>query len=457
MKTPRYYYFFKFCLDGLLIAGLYAGIIYHRFGSFGGVTRVLWGFGIVFLMLFWLLSFLRRDYMQKIPRDALDSFFAFLETFVYSYLLALMSIIFLIPTHPSRQVLGFFLLFGLLTMGGYRYLFNRYFSSYLIKSPHRVLIAGAGEVGKRVADQLGTLFGEQVELLGFLDDNVQGFDYPVLGRLKDFPSFYLENRPDSLFISISNIEEDRMMWLMRQARRVGLPVKIISDVFDIVAQKVRGGSMEKWPVIEIQDTPVRQAQAFVKRSFDLLVGGLLVLLFSPVFLTIALLIKIDSKGPVFFTQRRMKSRDEVFDCLKFRTMIEGADEIKEELMDENEMDGAIFKIKDDPRITRVGKWLRRFSLDELPQLFNVIKGDMSLIGPRPPTPAEVEEYEPWQERRLDGYAGMTGLWQVSGRNKLDFDEMCLLDIYYLENWSLGLDLKILLKTIPVVLTGKGAY
>lgn len=215
--------------------------------------------------------------------------------------------------------------------------------------------------------------------------------------------------------------------------------------------------MEKWPVIEIQDTPVRQAQAFVKRSFDLLVGGLLVLLFSPVFLTIALLIKIDSKGPVFFTQRRMKSRDEVFDCLKFRTMIEGADEIKEELMDENEMDGAIFKIKDDPRITRVGKWLRRFSLDELPQLFNVIKGDMSLIGPRPPTPAEVEEYEPWQERRLDGYAGMTGLWQVSGRNKLDFDEMCLLDIYYLENWSLGLDLKILLKTIPVVLTGKGAY
>jgi exopolysaccharide biosynthesis polyprenyl glycosylphosphotransferase len=178
---------------------------------------------------------------------------------------------------------------------------------------------------------------------------------------------------------------------------------------------------------------------------------------APLFALIALAIRIDSPGPVIFRQARVGIGGKLFEMYKFRSMREGAEAEIEQLRGRNEADGPIFKIRDDPRRTRVGRLLRRTSLDELPQLWNVLRGEMSLVGPRPPTPTEVDGYMDWHRKRLEVSPGLTGLWQVSGRSLLSFDEMVLLDIYYIEHWSLWLDFKILLRTIPQVLFGNGAY
>jgi len=186
-------------------------------------------------------------------------------------------------------------------------------------------------------------------------------------------------------------------------------------------------------------------------------SGIGLILLIPVFVVVSILIKLDSKGPIFFKQRRIGKNGIQFTMYKFRSMVANAEELKERLKDQNEMDGPVFKIKEDPRITKLGKFIRKYSIDELPQLFNVFRGDMSLIGPRPPLVEEVEQYNDYQWRRLDVRPGLSGLWQISGRNHVSFEEWVSLDIYYIENWSMKLDTKILLQTIPVVLFGKGAY
>jgi len=210
-------------------------------------------------------------------------------------------------------------------------------------------------------------------------------------------------------------------------------------------------------VIGLREPTIGVWQRAFKRSLDLIVALAGLVLLSPLFLLIGLAIKLDSPGPVLFTQPRVGRGGREFTIHKFRSMRQGAEEEKEELADLNETNGPIFKIRDDPRLTRVGRVLRRWSLDELPQLYNVLRGEMSLVGPRPPTRAEVAKYEDWHLKRLAVRAGMTGLWQVSGRSELPFDEMVLLDIYYVENWSPALDAKILLRTVPKWLSGKGAY
>jgi lipopolysaccharide/colanic/teichoic acid biosynthesis glycosyltransferase len=186
-------------------------------------------------------------------------------------------------------------------------------------------------------------------------------------------------------------------------------------------------------------------------------AAITLLLAIPLRAFIALVIKLDSPGPVLFPQERVGKNGRRFTIYKFRSMVEGAEGQKAALEVLNEADGPLFKIKDDPRRTRLGKGLRKWSLDELPQLYNILRGDMSLVGPRPPIPTEVAQYKEWHKRRLEVSPGLTGLWQVSGRSGLTFDEMALLDIYYIENWSLGLDAKILIQTVPKVLFGQGAY
>ncbi|MEJ2752713.1 MAG: sugar transferase, partial [Chloroflexota bacterium] len=202
---------------------------------------------------------------------------------------------------------------------------------------------------------------------------------------------------------------------------------------------------------------ISSAGRIVKRAMDLSVALLLSIPALIVGTLIAAAIKLDSEGPIFYMGMRVGKDGKQFKMYKFRSMVADADEQKLALAAQNEADGPIFKIKDDPRLTRVGRVLRRTSLDELPQLYNVLLGQMSMVGPRPPLPEEVEEYKPWHKQRLTVIGGMTGLWQVSGRSDLTFDELCLLDIYYIENWSLPLDIRILLQTVPYVLFGRGAY
>jgi exopolysaccharide biosynthesis polyprenyl glycosylphosphotransferase len=207
----------------------------------------------------------------------------------------------------------------------------------------------------------------------------------------------------------------------------------------------------------VRDVGINRAQQAAKRLLDLtviVVGAVPALMVMGV---IALAIKLDSPGPVIYKAARVGKNGRPFQMYKFRSMVVDADRHKEALKQYNQADGPLFKIKDDPRMTRVGRFIRRSSLDELPQLYNVLLGQMSLVGPRPPLAEEVAMYKPWHKQRLSVIGGITGLWQVSGRSDLTFDELCLLDIYYIENWSLALDIRILLQTIPHSLFGRGAY
>jgi exopolysaccharide biosynthesis polyprenyl glycosylphosphotransferase len=194
----------------------------------------------------------------------------------------------------------------------------------------------------------------------------------------------------------------------------------------------------------------------LKRSFDIAASGLGLLAISPILIASAIAIKLDSRGPVFFKQARHGRGGREFRIVKFRSMVVDAEARRRELEHLNEMNGPVFKIKSDPRVTRVGRFIRATSIDELPQLFNVILGHMSLVGPRPPLPTEVAEYEPWQRRRLSVRPGITGPWQVSGRNDVDFEQWMKLDLGYIDNWSIWLDLEILLRTVPAVVMRAGA-
>ena len=211
------------------------------------------------------------------------------------------------------------------------------------------------------------------------------------------------------------------------------------------------------PLLQVSKVGFFGIDLFLKHLIDYALGIILFIIFIFLYLIIAPLIIIDSRGPVLYKQKRFTKDFKEFYIYKFRTMRNDADIKIKEIIDLNEADGPIFKIKNDPRVTNFGKFLRKFSLDELPQIINVIKGELSIVGPRPPLPDEVKEYKDWHKKRLNVKQGITGLWQVSGRSNLSFEEMVKLDLFYIQNWSIIMDIKIILKTIPVVLSGTGSY
>lgn len=211
------------------------------------------------------------------------------------------------------------------------------------------------------------------------------------------------------------------------------------------------------PLLTFASSPQNEFALFFKRAIDVIFSAVALAIFSPVLLLLALLIKLTSSGPVFYRQVRCGLGGRRFVLLKFRSMVENAEQLQPSFEEMNEVDGPVFKIRNDPRCTTIGRWMRVLSLDELPQLWNVLRGDMSLVGPRPPLPQEVEQYEPWQRRRLRIRPGLTCLWALEGRSQLQFERWVKLDLLYIDNWSMWLDLKILLKTIPAVLSGKGAH
>jgi exopolysaccharide biosynthesis polyprenyl glycosylphosphotransferase len=236
-----------------------------------------------------------------------------------------------------------------------------------------------------------------------------------------------------------------------------VPVRVVPDVFQQRMGRVDLDTLSGIPLIGTAPVRLSQGAFLVKRVIDLSISILAIPFMLILFAVVALFIKLDSPGPVIFKQRRVGKDGRPFHVLKFRSMVVGAEQMQADLEALNEADGPLFKVKRDPRVTRVGKWLRRTSIDELPQLINVIRGEMSIVGPRPGTPEEVAQYEPWQMQRISVLPGITGLWQVSGRSDVPFEEMVLLDIFYIENWSLDLEIRILLQTIPYVLLGHGAY
>jgi len=278
-----------------------------------------------------------------------------------------------------------------------------------------------------------------------------------LGNLDNLPTLIQDEVIDEVVITLPWQYHRKILAIMAQCEREAIQTRIVPDLFQMTLSRMSITEIAGVPLIGVKQISISGVNRVLKRAIDVTFSLCVLILSAPLMALIALSIKLDSPGPVFFRQERVGQGGKRFTCYKFRSMTADAEERKELLRGLNEADGPLFKIKDDPRRTRLGRLLRRFSLDEIPQFYNVLRGEMSLIGPRPALPTEVAQYQPWHMRRLDIAPGLTGLWQVSGRSELPFDEMALLDIYYAEQWSPALDLKIFLRTIPTVIFGDGAY
>jgi exopolysaccharide biosynthesis polyprenyl glycosylphosphotransferase len=321
----------------------------------------------------------------------------------------------------------------------------------------RAVIVGNNDQIEAVAEALGRGTDSRITPVGFIALEPRPENgLRDLGSIDQIEQHFDEI--DEVIIADPFFPQDQAVVLVDRCHRGGVHLHVAPTTMEILrADEAEFVPGETLPLFEIKP-PVFEGAAFaVKRLFDLVVATLLLLLLSPALLTIALVVKLTSRGPVFFMSPRPGLGGESFDCIKFRTMVTGADALQEELEEHNEADGAIFKIKEDPRLTRPGGFLRKWSLDELPQLINVVKGDMSLVGPRPLPHRDYERLEEWHKKRYLVLPGMTGLWQVSGRSDLEFDDLVRLDFLYIERWSVFLDVVIILRTIPAVARKRGAF
>jgi exopolysaccharide biosynthesis polyprenyl glycosylphosphotransferase len=313
------------------------------------------------------------------------------------------------------------------------------------------------------------LVGEQ-DTLGHLEHELRagqgGIGIEIVGTLSGPPASppldrlaeVLErDRPDELVLAEADFDEQTVLDVVQLAHRHAVKVKLAPTTTDLLVHEGEYVPGQGVPLFELRP-PILSGLAWAsKRVFDLVLAVAIVLVGIPLWLALAAAIKLESRGPVFYVDRRIGVGEREFGMLKFRTMTADAADRQAELEDENEASGALFKIRDDPRVTRVGRWLRRFSLDELPQLVNVLRGEMSLVGPRPLPLRDHAMLAEWHRARYHVLPGMTGLWQISGRSGLEFDDLVRLDFTYIENWSIWSDVTIIARTIPAVLTGRGAY
>ena len=326
-----------------------------------------------------------------------------------------------------------------------------------------VLIVGSGQRAVAFARSLlarPRRGGKSVHLLGFLDPDPghnggESIAGRPLGLLADLPEVVAAHPVDEVLFVVPRRLLPQIEAALAYCDRIGLKTRVAVDLFSHAIARMTVEHVAGWPFISFNPPPHSKLQLGIKRAIDITLAAWVLLLTAPLFVLIALAIKLSSTGPLLFRQQRCTMSGRRFRMLKFRTMVPNAELIKPLLQTFNEVPGPVFKIRRDPRVTPLGRWLRKYSLDELPQLINVLLGDMSIVGARPPLPSEVQRYDQWQRRRLSMRTGITGLWQVRGRNAVDFDEWMRLDLEYIDSWSLALDLKILLRTLPTVLRGTG--
>ena len=324
-----------------------------------------------------------------------------------------------------------------------------------------LLIVGTGRRAKRFVQMVETHPDWGFHISGLIDDEAakvgkEFFGNTVIGVIADIPRIIQENVIDEVIFVVPRMWLERIQKSIAACELQGVKTSVAADLFELKIARARQTDLDGFPLMSFETTFGLEWQLFFKRAVDLTVTSLGLIVLSPFLLIIAGLIKLTSPGPVFFRQKRIGVNGRIFTLYKLRTMLKDAEEKLASLRHLNEAQGPVFKIKRDPRITGLGRILRRLSIDEVPQLFNIFMGHMSLVGPRPPIPDEVGKYEHWQRRRLSLRPGLTCLWQANGRNKIGFDKWMELDLKYIDNWCLWLDFKILIKTVPVVLFGIGA-
>jgi exopolysaccharide biosynthesis polyprenyl glycosylphosphotransferase len=366
----------------------------------------------------------------------------------------------------SRVVLFMGWFINIVLISGWRFAFSQFrrYLKYKLGGIKTVLIVGAGRLAKEIYQIIQADQKVEYKIVGLIN-------YPKIER-KDWSEF----KNVAVFEGIENLGEiiqklqiseiimtklpeasGQMLDIITQAEKAGVEFKIIPDVLGLITTRSTLDSIFGLPVLTLKKIQLLGLNAIFKRCLDIIIAAAILSVIALPMLIIAIIIKLDSSGPVFYRQPRMGFKGNKFTFMKFRSMVSDADDRLKEVIHLNERQGPVFKMKNDPRITKFGKFIRHYSLDELPQFINVLIGDMSIVGPRPQVLWEASHYDEWAKRRLMVLPGITGLWQVSGRSNLSYEEMIKLDIYYIENWSLWLDIEIILQTVPTVLFAKGAY
>lgn len=317
-----------------------------------------------------------------------------------------------------------------------------------------VILVGANEEGRALARMFEANPSFGYRSIGFVDDHIaNGSGLPILGPIDSVVEIARSHAVSGVMISTSSLGPERCTRLSRELIGADLWVELSSSLHGVAPDRMVSRPMGSIAVVALD--PARQLgwRAVAKRSFDICAAGGVLVVVSPIMLLVAIAIRIDSRGPLVFRQERVGRNGKRFTCLKFRSMVADAEDRLVDLREQNEADGPLFKIRADPRVTRVGRFIRRWSIDELPQLVNVVRGDMSTVGPRPALPHEVEHWDATLYHRLRVRPGLTGMWQVAGRHQVSFEEYARLDLYYVDNWSLVTDLSLVVRTIPVLLRG----
>lgn len=325
-----------------------------------------------------------------------------------------------------------------------------------------LLIVGAGELGRAA---MRTIFARPdlgYRCVGFVDDDPQRGQtdigrFPALGDTNSVAALILEHHVDEVLITLPWSAQAKIQSIVALCERLGVTVRVVPSILQLNYSRIDVNDFGGIPVLGIRGATVSPVNRLLKRAFDLTFGALISLLSLPLVAVAALAVRLESPGPAIFTQMRAGINGKPFKIYKLRSMRVGAEDERKQLEALNEVEGPMFKMRNDPRVTRVGRIIRKLSIDEFPQFWNVLRGDMSIVGPRPALLSEVAVYEDWHRDRLRVKPGITGLWQISGRSELKFEEMVLLDVYYIDNWSLLQDMTIALRTVPYLLSNRGAY
>ncbi|MFH0886924.1 MAG: sugar transferase [bacterium] len=452
--------------DAVLIVFSFLSGYYARFLTLltraTGSDYELYISAMVFVVCVWLALFkIFGLYEERNARSFIDEA-ASIVISVSAGALLLVGLLFLNRSlWFSRQFLFYAWVFAIIYMIFYRYVIMflqrfLYHNGYFLR---RALIIGAGSRGQMLGEKLHNP-EHGFDLIGFLDDNPKKrkekyAGASVLGKISDIKKMIKDHKISEVLVGTDKISDEKILDIITECEVLKVKFKIVPGMLEMLASRVDTDEIGGIPLVSISEINLQGYKAWLKRFFDIILCAAMAILVLPLIALVAILIKLDSKGPVFFRQKRVGKDGIPFYMFKFRTMKDGAQDDFAQVARKGDAKGLYFKMKSDPRITRVGKYLRKYSLDEIPQFFNVVIGDMSLVGPRPPLPHEVKGYDSWHWKRLRVLPGITGLWQVEGKERWDipFEEVVKLDLLYIENWSLWLDFKILLRTIPAVLSG----